>query len=112
MKSATGSARRRSPASFVASSSAAVEEFFTTSSTGFTAKFESFLSTVTTSNTDQQKRLNASNTDIDEQIEAIERSLEQRRAIMESAFIMMETAQSKIKQQQAAIDGAFNQKKS
>jgi len=96
----------------LANSSSAVEEFFTTASTGFASKFETFLTTVGDSNSDQQERLNNANTDIDEQIEAIERRLEQRRALMESAFIQMENAQSKIKQQQAAIDNAFGQKKS
>lgn len=96
----------------LANSGAAVEEFFTKASTGFVSKFDTFLATVTTSNTDQQKRLNNSNTDIDEQIAAIERHLEQRRAIMESAFIMMESAQSKLKSQQQAVENAFPSKSS
>ena len=74
-------------------------------------KFETFLANIDTQNKDQQNRLNAANTGIDTQIEAIDRHLEQRRALLESAFIQMETAQSLIKQQQAAIDNAFGQKK-
>ncbi len=82
-----------------------VTSFFTTGSTGFAAKFDSFLDTVVGLNNAQKERINTTNTKLDEQIAAIERRLTQQRAVMESAFIAMETAQSKIKQQQTALDG-------
>lgn len=82
-----------------------VESFFTSASTGFAAKLDTFLDNITKQNSDQQTNLNKANDSLDEQIAAIERRLEQERSVMESAFINMETAQSKIKQQQTAIDG-------
>lgn len=82
-----------------------VAEFFTEATNGFSEKLDDFIDHIVEQNEDQQGRINAANTSIDEQIAAIERHLEQRRAVMESAFIAMETAQSKIKQQQSAIDG-------
>jgi flagellar hook-associated protein 2 len=84
-----------------------VKAFFTTASTGLSGKLDDFLGNITQQNSDQQTNLNKSNDSLDEQIAAIERRLEQQRSIMESAFINMETAQSKIKQQQTAIDGMF-----
>jgi flagellar hook-associated protein 2 len=89
-----------------------VEGFFTTASTGFAARLDSFLGKIGTQNTNQQTQLNQNNTRIDEQIAAIERRLEQRRTLMESAFIRMENAQSKIKQQQTAVESMFVQKSS
>ncbi len=81
-----------------------VEAFFTTATTGFAAKLDTYLGGLETKNDDQQKRLNQLNTSIDDQIAAIERRLEQQRAIMESAFIRMETAQQKLKQQQSSLE--------
>lgn len=89
-------------------SSSEVGEFFTKASNGFSAKFDDFLERVTEQNKTQQTRLNAANTNLDEQIEAIERRLEQQRTLMESAFIQMENAQSRIKQQQSAVDGMIS----
>jgi ABC-2 type transport system ATP-binding protein len=60
-------------------------------------------------NDDQKERINKTNTGIDEQIAAIERRLEQQRSLLESAFIQMENAQSKIQQQQSALNGMFAQ---
>lgn len=82
-----------------------VGEFFTRASTGFGAKLDTYLNSIAEQNETQRERINDSNTSIDEQIAAIERRLVQQRAVMESAFIAMETAQSRIKQQQSAIDG-------
>ncbi len=93
-------------------SGADVTSFFTSETTGFVAKFDSFLTKSTASNTTQQGNLNKSNTSIDEQIAAIERRLKQQREVMESAFINMELAQSKIKQQQSAISGMIAQSNS
>jgi flagellar hook-associated protein 2 len=84
-----------------------VNAFFTTASTGFAAKLDEFIEKIGAQNDDQQERINKSNLGIDDQIAAIERRLTQQRTLMESAFIQMENAQSKIKQQQSAIDGMF-----
>ena len=55
------------------------------------------------------KTLTKTNTGIDEQIAAIERRLVQQRELMESAFIQMENAQAKLKQQQSSLDSMFAQ---
>lgn len=89
-----------------------VEAFFSTASTGFAAKFDSFLKNISDRNDDQQTNLNKANTSLDDQIAAIERRLEQQRAIMEAAFIQMENAQSKLKQQQTAVENMFASNKS
>ncbi|MEO7414861.1 MAG: flagellar filament capping protein FliD [Opitutaceae bacterium] len=84
-----------------------VSAFFQTASTGFAAKFGSFLTTVTAQTTTQQTNLNRNNTSLNKQIADIERRLVQQRAIMESAFISMETAQSALQSQQSALTRAF-----
>lgn len=85
-----------------------VATFFSTASTGFAAKFDTFFSKIDTDTTEQRERINKSNTNLDEQIAAIERRLEQQRAVMESAFIAMENAQSQLKTQQSALDGMIS----
>lgn len=85
-----------------------VAAFFQTGTTGFSAKITSYLDTVSDLASTQQKNLNKTNTQIDDQIAAIERRLEQQRAVMESAFINMESAQATLKTQQAALDRAFS----
>jgi flagellar hook-associated protein 2 len=87
--------------------SADVDAFFHTTTTGFGAKFEKFLTAIDDLADKQQKALIKSNQSLDEQIAAIERRLEQRRAVMESAFILMEQAQSNLKNQQSALDRNF-----
>lgn len=91
----------------LADSTVDVAEFFATEDTGFAARLETFLAGIGERNTEAQERLNKSNTGLDDQIAAIERRLEQQRQLMESAFIAMETAQSKIKQQQSAVENMF-----
>ena len=86
-------------------STPAVEALFTTATEGLAPKMDSFLTRISLQNTGQQERLTKTNTGLDEQIAAIERRLVQQRTLLESAFIEMENAQSKIKQQQGAIDG-------
>jgi len=86
-------------------STPAVEALFTTATEGLAPKMDSFLTRISLQNTGQQERLTKTNTGLDEQIAAIERRLVQQRSLLESAFIEMENAQSKIKQQQGAIDG-------
>lgn len=84
-----------------------VAEFFQTNSTGFAESLEGFITTLGTSNDQQQERLTKANTDIDKQIETIERRLTQQRSILESSFIAMETAQSQMQSQSAALTKAF-----
>jgi flagellar hook-associated protein 2 len=86
---------------------AEVDAFFHTAVSGFAAKFKTFIATVDTLNTSQQASLNKSNTSIDTQIADLERRLSQQRAIMESAFIAMESAQQKLQSQQSALANAF-----
>lgn len=85
-----------------------VADFFTTSSTGFASKFDTFFTKIDKENSDQRGRINKTNLNLDEQIAAIERHLTQQRSLMESAFIAMESAQSQIKQQQTALDGMIS----
>lgn len=87
--------------------SADVEAFFHTATTGFAAKFKSFLTAVGTQNTTQQTNLNKSNASLDTQIADLERRLAQQRSVLESAFIAMESAQQKLQSQQAALANAF-----
>jgi flagellar hook-associated protein 2 len=84
-----------------------VSAFFQTLTTGFAAKFQTFLTTVTAQNTTQQKNLARTNTSLDRQIADIERRLAQQRAVMEAAFISMESAQSSLQSQQSALTRAF-----
>ena len=93
----------------LAESTTEVENFFSTANTGFAERLDDFLEHISNQNDDQKTRINKTNTGIDEQIAAIERHLEQRRALMESAFIQMENAQSKIQRQQSALNGMMNQ---
>lgn len=88
--------------------SADVAEFFQTSTTGFSDTFAGYLKNVDKLNVKQQEQLTASNKSIDTQIEAIERRLTQQRAILESSFIAMETAQSRISQQQSMLTKTFS----
>jgi flagellar hook-associated protein 2 len=84
-----------------------VDAFFHSASTGFSAKFNTFLATVGTQTTTQQTNLNKNNTSLDTQIADLERRLAQQRTVMESAFISMEIAQSKLQSQQSALAGMF-----
>jgi flagellar hook-associated protein 2 len=86
---------------------AEVDAFFHTATTGFAAKFKTFLTTVGTLNTTQQSNLNKNNAGLDTQIGDLERRLTQQRSMLESAFIAMESAQQKLQSQQAALSNAF-----
>jgi len=91
-----------------------VETFFNRASTGFAAKFDSFItSTIGLTGTggalgSQSTQLSKSSTSIDEQIATIERRLVQRRAQMEAGFIAMETAQARLQQMQSQLTNAFS----
>ncbi len=88
--------------------SSEVESFFATGTTGFAAKFDTYTTKIAADDDTQQKNLTKANANLADQIAAIERRLEQQRAVMESAFIQMETAQSKLKTQQTALTNAFS----
>lgn len=85
-----------------------VDDLFTTASSGLADVIAEYSENISELNTSQQKVLNDSNNGITEQIAAIERRLEQQREIMESAFIAMETAQSRLQSQSAALTNAFS----
>ena len=85
-----------------------VAAFFQTATTGLSDVMDNYLTLLTTSGTTKQKQLTKSNTDIDKQIETIERRLAAQRAVLESSFIAMESAQSKLKSQGDALNKAFN----
>lgn len=84
-----------------------VETFITTSTTGFAAKFDTLLKTMIGASEDSQERLTTTNSTLDRQIADLERRLTQQRELLTSSFIAMESAQSRIQQQSAAITNAF-----
>jgi flagellar hook-associated protein 2 len=84
-----------------------VEAFFTTATTGFAAKFDLRLDRLIDTDNDTQERLAQTNSRIDLQIADLERRLAQRRELLTSSFIAMESAQSNIQRQSAAIANAF-----
>lgn len=84
-----------------------VEEFFQTSSTGFAAKLGALVTRMETSLDDQVERIAKNNTDLDRQIDDMERRLEQQRALLTDSFVKMEEAQQKIQSQGNAITSAF-----
>jgi flagellar hook-associated protein 2 len=84
-----------------------VEAFFSNAGTGFAAKFDAKLTTLIKSDTDSQTRFTKTNADIDTQIAALQRRLDQQRQLLTSSFIAMESAQSQIKNQGTAIANAF-----
>lgn len=95
-------------ASALADSSADVANFFQSTSVGFAAKFESFITKATDLDSEMQARITKKNSEMDTQIGVIERRMEQERARMEAAFIKMESAQSSLKSQQSALSKAFS----
>lgn len=94
----------------LAEKTADVEAFFTQATTGFGAKLDTYLGQLETKNDDQQEALNKQNTSLGDQIATIDRRLAQRRELLESAFIRMEEAQQKLKQQQTSLDAIFAKK--
>ncbi len=84
-----------------------VAAFFQTTTTGLANSLISYTTTLGTLNTKQQTDLTASNTDLDRQIGDLQRRLDQQRAILTSSFIAMESAQSQLKNQSAALTKAF-----
>ncbi len=96
----------------LANNTTAVGAFFTTGTTGFAARLDTFIDKIIDDNSGQQTRINATNTGLDTQIAAIEGRLTQQRSLLESAFISMETAQSNLKLQQSAISAMVAQSNS
>lgn len=84
-----------------------VEEFFSDTANGLANRFDDLLDNLIGLDDDSRERLTNANSDIDEQIAAIERRLTQQRELLTNSFIAMETAQSKIQQQSTAISNAF-----
>ena len=85
-----------------------VEAFFTNANTGFAAKFDAKLTALLKTDTDSQTRLTKTNAAIDDQIAALQRRLDQQRQLLTNSFITMESAQSQIKNQSAALTNAFS----
>ncbi|MBA3849066.1 MAG: flagellar hook protein [Opitutus sp.] len=84
-----------------------IAAFFQTSSTGFVAKLASVLDRMESSNDDQQERITKSNSDLDRQIDDLERRLVQQRELLTNSFVKMEEAQARIQQQGSALTNAF-----
>ena len=91
-----------------------VAEFFNTSTTGFAAKFESFLSSKLMPNTGalatQMSTINKLNAGIDRQIMTLNARLVSQRELLTSAFLAMQNAQSTAQQQQKTLSNFFDRK--
>ena len=91
-----------------------VVKFFNTSSTGlasaFVAKLDNFAGAAGTGGLLNTKieSFGKANAGLDNQIAALDRYLEQRRSQLESGFMAMENAQSKLKQMQTQLTNAFS----
>lgn len=85
-----------------------VEAFFNTTSTGFAAKFDTLLDAMIDADTGIQERFTATNSSLDRQIADMERRLTQQRELLTSSFIAMESAQSQLQSQSAALTSAFS----
>ncbi len=84
-----------------------VEAFFNTATTGFAAKFDGLLETQINAGDGIQERYTTTNSSLDRQIADLERRLTQQRELLTNNFIAMETAQSRLQSQSAAITNAF-----
>jgi flagellar hook-associated protein 2 len=93
-----------------------VVKFFNTSSTGlasaFVTKLDSYAGSTGTGGLLNTKieSYGTANTGLDTQIAALDRYLTQRRSQLESGFMAMENAQSKLKQMQTQLSNAFPNK--
>jgi flagellar hook-associated protein 2 len=84
-----------------------VEAFFTTGTTGFAAKFDKLLGSLTDAADSAQKALTKTNSSLDTQIADLQRRLDQQRELLTSSFLAMESAQARIQQQSTALTNAF-----
>lgn len=93
-----------------------VAAFFNSNTTGFVAKFQSFLSTKLTASTGplaaQMSTINKLNADIDKQIVTLNQRLANQRELLTNAFLSMQNAQSAAQQQQKTLSNFFDQKTS
>jgi flagellar hook-associated protein 2 len=91
-----------------------VAAFFNSATTGFSAKFDAFLSSKLTASTGalatQMTSLNKQNATIDQQIITLNRRLENQRQLLTSAFLSMQNAQSAAQQQQQTLSNFFDKK--
>ncbi len=85
-----------------------IEKFFSSTTSGFGAKFDTRLTSLLKLDTDSQDRLTKANASLDDQIAALQRRLDQQRELLTNSFIAMESAQSSIKTQSAALTNAFS----
>ena len=83
------------------------EAFFNTTTTGFAAKFNTLLDTMIDAGDGIQERFTTTNSALDRQIADLERRLTQQRELLTNSFIAMESAQSKLQSQSAALTNAF-----
>lgn len=86
----------------------AVEDFFTHSSTGFAAKFDTLLGSLGDTNDAAQVNFTKTNSDLDRQIADLQRRLDQQRELLTSSFLAMESAQAKLQSQGQALTNAFD----
>lgn len=90
-----------------------VGAFFGTAQTGFSAVFGDYLDKTLNERSGalvtQVNSLNKQNTGIEEQIEALNRRIENQRLLLTDAFIAMQNAQSKANTQQDALDNMLKQ---
>jgi flagellar hook-associated protein 2 len=88
-----------------------VGTFFNTASTGFGAKFTTYIDNLTDpfngSLVTQTNTLNKQNTDIDAQIVTLNKRLDDERTKLTNAFLAMQTAQSQAQSQQATLTNMF-----
>ncbi|MEO6994233.1 MAG: flagellar filament capping protein FliD, partial [Lacunisphaera sp.] len=84
-----------------------VAAYFQTSGTGLVAQMQAFLTKIGGQTTSEQAQLTKTNSDLDTQIAAIQRRLDQQRQLLTNSFIAMEDAQSTIKTQSATLTSAF-----
>jgi flagellar hook-associated protein 2 len=100
----------------LAKNTADVAALFNTPTTGLMAQFKSYLSArfSTTSGAlkGQKDTLNKQNAVLDAQIIALTRRLENQRQVLTTAFLAMQTAQSRAQQQQQSISGFIKQSQS
>ena len=93
-----------------------VAAFFNTSTTGFAAKFDDFLTSKLTATTGplatQMSTINKLNAGIDKQIITLNLRLANQRELLTNAFLAMQTAQSNAAQQQKTLSNFFDQKTS
>lgn len=95
----------------LANNSSDVAAFFSKASTGFGARFNTYLSSKVDSTSGglatQMEALNKRNKTIDEQIVTLNRRLENQRELLTSAFIAMQNAQAAAQKQQTTLTNMF-----